>query len=418
VAQLEAEVLTSAAGGVFLGARFSPRFLGDVRTLNCAQSVGFRLPVDHQVWDAARWDHGLPRERRPQLSQCARGPAEACVKILPFPQGSSRSQAPREADFAVQFRTIHGYRRAFVHAGKGPVLLLIHGIGDSSETWRNLIPLLARDHTVIAPDLLGHGSSEKPRADYSVAAYANAMRDLLSVLGVERATVVGHSLGGGVAMQFAYQYPERCERLVLVSSGGVSREVHPMLRLASAPAAELVLPLLRLGSARALGHAAFGALALLQTDIGRDAEDLIRVFDALPDATARRAFVRTLRAVVDVRGQVITMLDRCYLTRGMPTLLVWGDRDAVVPYEHARIAHAAMPGSQLHTFEGAGHFPHHADPTRFLGALYDFLGSTSPASYSAEEWREFLRRGPQQLDDAGLSRRAQETLALEMRSAT
>ena len=153
------------------------------------------------------------------------------MKILPFPR--LRPVAATKSDeYELQYRTVHGYKRAFVMAGKGPVLLLIHGIGDSSETWRELIPLLARDHTVIAPDLLGHGRSDKPRADYSVAGYANAMRDLLSVLGVEHATVVGHSLGGGVAMQFAYQYPDRCERLVLISSGGVSRPsfVNPSFR--------------------------------------------------------------------------------------------------------------------------------------------------------------------------------------------
>src|SRR5262249_45255415 len=155
---------------------------------------------------------------------------------------SAVEAAPR-ADFAIQYRRVHGYRRAFVYAGSGPALLLLHGIGDSSETWRALLPTLARTHTVIAPDLLGHGRSDKPRADYSVAGYANGMRDLLSVLGIDRATVVGHSLGGGVAMQFAYQYPERCERLVLVATGGIAREVNPLLRLAAAPNADLVLPL-------------------------------------------------------------------------------------------------------------------------------------------------------------------------------
>jgi pimeloyl-ACP methyl ester carboxylesterase len=293
----------------------------------------------------------------------------------------------------MQFRRIHGYRRAFVKVGRGPALLLIHGIGDRSDTWRRLIPALARDYTVIAPDLLGHGRSDKPRADYSVAAYANAMRDLLSVVDVERATVIGHSLGGGVAMQFAYQYPERCERLVLVSSGGISRAVNPLLRLASAPNADLALPLLRLQVTRTVGRWVVRALQRLGTDLGRDADDLQRVFDALPDAISARAFVRTLRAVVDWRGQVITMLDRCYLTRGMPTLLVWGTRDAVVPYEHARIAHAAMPGSRLEVFDGAGHFPHHADPARFLAVLLDFLGTTAPASHSVAEWRALLRRG-------------------------
>jgi pimeloyl-ACP methyl ester carboxylesterase len=293
----------------------------------------------------------------------------------------------------MQYRVVHGYRRAFVDVGEGPALLLIHGIGDSSDTWRHVIPELSRNYRVIAPDLLGHGRSDKPRGDYSVAAYANAMRDLLSVLDIERATVVGHSLGGGVAMQFGYQYPERCERLVLVSTGGVSHEVHPVLRLAATPAADLFLPLLRLASARFIGMSAVRMMELLRTDLGRDAEHLLRMFESLPDATARRAFVRTIRAVVDWRGQAITMLDRCYLTRGMPTLLVWGAHDAVIPLHHAQIAHAAMPASRLEVFPDAGHFPHHSDPTRFVAALRDFLTTTSPASYTPDDWRTLLRRG-------------------------
>jgi pimeloyl-ACP methyl ester carboxylesterase len=314
------------------------------------------------------------------------------VKILPFPD--RRRPTPEQGpDAEVQYRVIHGYKRAFLCAGNGPALLLIHGIGDSSETWRRAIPWLAREFTVIAPDLLGHGRSDKPRADYSVAGYANAMRDLLSVLEIERATVVGHSLGGGVAMQFAYQYPERCERLVLVSSGGVSHDVHPLLRLGSAPGAELLLPLLNLRVTRLAGDALFRLLRWLETDVGRDADDFIRVFDALPDGAARRAFVRTLRAVVDTRGQVITMLDRCYLTRGMPTLLIWGERDGVIPFSHARIAHGAMPGSRLEVFRQAGHFPHHADLARFVAVLREFVASTPAASYDAESWRELLRQG-------------------------
>jgi pimeloyl-ACP methyl ester carboxylesterase len=314
------------------------------------------------------------------------------MSILQFPR-QRRVRSPQPADCEVQHRTIHGYRRAFVYTGSGPALLLIHGIGDSSDTWREIIPQLARDYTVVAPDLLGHGRSDKPRADYSVAAYANAMRDLISVLGVERVTVVGHSLGGGVAMQFAYQYPERCQRLVLVSSGGVSRDVHPMLRLAAVPSADVVLPLLGWPLTRIAARAVFTLLESLATDLGRDADDLLRVFEALPDASARTAFVRSLRAVVDRRGQVITMLDRCYLTRAMPTLLVWGTRDAVIPYQHARLAHAAMPGSRLDTFEDAGHFPHHSDPARFERCLRDFLASTDEAAYRPEAWRELLRRG-------------------------
>jgi pimeloyl-ACP methyl ester carboxylesterase len=300
---------------------------------------------------------------------------------------------PMGPELVVHYRRIHGYRRAFVHVGKGPAILLIHGIGDRSDTWKDLIPLLARDYTVIAPDLLGHGRSDKPRADYSVAGYANAMRDLLSVLDIEKATVVGHSLGGGVAMQFAYQYPERCERLVLVATGGIAREVNGWLRLAAAPNADLVLPFLRFRATRLVGHALFRTFRALGTDLGRDAGDLLRMFDALPDQTALGAFVRTLRAVVDWRGQVITMLDRCYLTRGMPTLLIWGAHDAIVPFAHAQLAHAAMPGSRLEVFDEAGHFPHHQDPVRFLALLREFMSQTAPASYSSAQWRALLRRG-------------------------
>jgi len=291
------------------------------------------------------------------------------------------------------YRTIHGYKRAFILAGSGPALLLIHGIGDSADSWLDLIPDLAKDHTVIAPDLLGHGDSDKPRADYSIAAYANAMRDLLAVLDIDRVTVVGHSLGGGVAMQFAYQFPERCERLCLVSTGGVAHEVHPLLRFASAPNADLVLPLLGSPGSRLLGRLTLGALKAINTDMGLDADHLIQVFDALPDAAARRAFARTLRAAVDWRGQAITMLDRCYLTKGMPTLLVWGARDAIIPVSHAHKAHGAMPGSQLEVFPDTGHFPHKDQSARFLALFREFYDTTEPNTHSAKDWRAVLRKG-------------------------
>jgi pimeloyl-ACP methyl ester carboxylesterase len=194
-------------------------------------------------------------------------------------------------------------------------------------------------------------------------------------------------------MQFAYQFPERCERLVLVSTGGISREVHPILRVVSGPLGDVVLPLLRLPAARVGVRAALRVAERMQTDIGCDAPDFVRVFDALPNAEARRAFVRTLRAVVDSRGQVVTMLDRCYLAVGIPTMLVWGARDVVIPFEHARMAHEAMPGSRLETMPDAGHFPHHSDPEHFLAIVREFLATTSPASYDVSTWRALLRQG-------------------------
>lgn len=293
----------------------------------------------------------------------------------------------------IQYTTVHGYRRAFRTAGSGPPLLLIHGIGDNSDTWETVFEELARDYTVIAPDLLGHGRSDRPRADYSIAAFACGMRDLISVLDFDRVTVVGHSLGGGIAMQFAYQFPERCERLALVCTGGVGPKTHPLFHVVATPGVETFLPLLRMPGVKQTGSIGLKLLHWLDTDLGKDAADLMRVFDALPDSPARSAFLRTLRAAVDRRGQVITMLDRCYLAEGMPTLLIWGRRDAIIPVDQAQLVHEAMPGSRLEIFDDAGHFPHHADPERFLAVLRDFMDTTEPANYSASQWRTLLRTG-------------------------
>jgi pimeloyl-ACP methyl ester carboxylesterase len=296
-----------------------------------------------------------------------------------------------EHDTSVQVREVHGHRRAYRMCGTGPALLLLHGIGDSSVGWEPLMAELARDHTVIAPDLLGHGESDKPRADYSVAAYANGMRDLLDVLGVDRVTVVGHSLGGGVAAQFAYQYPERCDRLVLVATGGVGPEVHPLLRLATLPLAEVVVIPMQLPPARLAGRLCIEVLRRSGTDLGRDADELARVVEGLPDGAARGAFTRTLRSAVDWRGQVVTMRDRAYLTVDVPTLVVWGDHDAVIPVSHAELVREALPWARVEIFEGAGHFPHHHDPDRFLAVLDDFLTSTEPAAHDPEIRRARLR---------------------------
>jgi pimeloyl-ACP methyl ester carboxylesterase len=311
--------------------------------------------------------------------------------------GRGRYAAPiddlPEPDLRLRHRTIHGYRRAYRMAGDGPPLLLLHGISDDSSSWLPVMGALAEEHTVIAPDLLGHGQSDKPRADYSVAAFSNGMRDLLDVLDVERVTVVGHSLGGGVAAQLAYQYPERVERLVLVSTGGVGRDVSPVLRMAAAPLAELGMwPLLVPGSVE-LARWTLRLLGALGVDIGRDADEVARVLRGMPDPERRGAFTRTLRAVVDRRGQLVTMLDRSYLAGDMPVLLVWGDRDGIIPIDHAAIAHAAMPASRLSVYEGAGHFPHHADPERFVAEVVDFVATTEPHVHDLAARHALLRRG-------------------------
>jgi pimeloyl-ACP methyl ester carboxylesterase len=294
----------------------------------------------------------------------------------------------------IRFRDIHGYWRAFRMVGSGPPILLIHGIGDRSDTWLKVIPRLASRHTVIAPDLLGHGESAKPRADYAIAAYACGMRDLLGVLDVDRVSVVGHSLGGSIAMQFAYQFPERCERLVLVGSGGIGQEVHPLLRMAAAPGAEFGLSVAASAPVRAAIRLAAPVLRSAGgMSFGPDFGYVLDRYRALRPRSARRAFLRTLRAGVDVRGQVITILDRCYLAAALPTLIVWGRRDRVIPVRHAGVAHAAMPGSRLEIFDRSGHFPHRDAPERFVAVVEDFLGSTAPALHDPVRWRRLLRGG-------------------------
>ncbi len=322
---------------------------------------------------------------------------------------SGVSRRPRRAksfdhrDFRVRTRVIHGYRRAFRLAGSGPAILLIHGIGDSSVTWETVLPELALDYTVLAPDLLGHGESDKPRGDYSVAGFANAMRDLLTVLDIDRVTVMGHSLGGGVAAQFGYEYPERVERLVMVATGGVSRNVSPLLRLAAAPGVDLAMPVLSAPPMRLAGRAVGEVLRYFGAGLGLDVEEIMRVFGALPDAQSRRSIVRTLRSGVDWHGQVITMLDRAYLAQSVPSQIIWGAKDAIIPVSHGYLLHEALPGSRLEVFEEAAHFPHHTDPARFVRVVDEFMRATPPAEFSAERWRTLLRAGRPDIEfaDAG-----------------
>ncbi|HVP30805.1 MAG TPA: alpha/beta fold hydrolase [Myxococcota bacterium] len=287
--------------------------------------------------------------------------------------------------------SLHGHRVHYRFAGSGPLLVLLHGIAGSSATWEEVGWWLQRGHSVLAPDLLGHGQSAKPRGDYSLGAYANLLRDLLASLGHERATVVGHSLGGGVALQFAYQFPDRCERLVLVSSGGLGREVHPLLRSAAIPGAGVVLPLLCGEGTRSTVARATHWLGRLGLRAGPDLEEVWRGFVSLGDADTRRAFLDTARSVLDVRGQRVSATNRLYLAEELPTLLIWGERDPLIPVRHAHAAHESIPGSRLEVFPGAGHFPHRDDPRRFVDLLQEFVATTQPARLDEARLRERMR---------------------------
>jgi pimeloyl-ACP methyl ester carboxylesterase len=290
----------------------------------------------------------------------------------------------------LQRLTLHNHDVSYRRCGEGPAVLLIHGMAGSSSTWREVMPLLARDHDVIAPDLLGHGESAKPLGDYSLGAFASGLRDLLGALEVERVTIVGQSLGGGIAMQLAYQHPELAERLVLVNSGGLGREVSWMLRALALPGAEYLMPIFFPSFVRARGNPISRWLHR-QGIRAPHAGEMWRAYQSLVDTQNRQAFVRTLRAVVDAGGQSVSATDRLYLATVMPTLIVWGDRDGIIPIEHAHQAHAAMPGSRLEIFHGVRHFPHVEQPQRFVEVLGDFIASTEPAPSDLETYRELLR---------------------------
>jgi pimeloyl-ACP methyl ester carboxylesterase len=289
---------------------------------------------------------------------------------------------------------IHGHKRAFTMAGDGPPLLLLHGIGSNRETWRPVLEPLAQHFTVVAPDLLGHGESAKPRADYSLGGFANGMRDLLGVLGMERATVIGHSFGGGVAMQFAYQFPERTDRIVLEASGGLGREVTPLLRVLTLPGSAMVLAALdALPANLAVRTVAAIARRLPEGPLAADTHEVVNVLQGLRGSESRSAFLHVLSHVIDWSGQLVTMRDRAYLAAGMPIMVMWGEGDTVLPVSHATAAVESMPDARLMTFPGVGHFPHAERPEEFTKAVIDFVETTAPSSYDAQQWRSLLRRG-------------------------
>jgi pimeloyl-ACP methyl ester carboxylesterase len=260
-----------------------------------------------------------------------------------------------------------------------PAVLFVHGMAGSSASWRPVLPDVGEHLRWLAPDLPGHGRSDKPRTDYSLGAQAAFLRDLMATFGIERATVVGTSLGGGIAMQFAYQHPEWCERLVLVCAGGLGEEVMPLLRAFALPGADLLLPLALQPVVRTVVEAATGVVGKVGLRPAPATVEVWRSYTSLLDPGTREAFIHTLRSVIDVRGQRVSATDRLYLAEDVPTMLIWGSEDPIIPVAHAHEAHEAIPGSRLEVFEGAGHFPYAEDPRRFARVLLDFVATTEPA---------------------------------------
>lgn len=287
---------------------------------------------------------------------------------------------------------IHGHEVGYRRSGTGEAVLLIHGLAGSSMTWRAVHAKLSMTHDVIAPDLLGHGESAKPMGDYSLGAFASGLRDFLAAIDVPSATVVGHSFGGGVAMQLAYQHPELVDRLVLVGSGGLGREVSWLLRLVSLPGAEHLMPLIFPRLVADAGNDVGRLLGKLGVRAPRLSE-MWRSYASLAGTENRKAFVRTIRGVIEPGGQTVNALDRLYLAAHLPTLIVWGERDDIIPVAHAHAAHDTIPGSELRILEGIGHFPHAEAPELFTDLLTDFLARTHRGEYRPGGLRRLLHVG-------------------------
>jgi pimeloyl-ACP methyl ester carboxylesterase len=285
---------------------------------------------------------------------------------------------------------IHGHDMRYRRAGSGEAVVFIHGLAGNSLTWRAVLPALAETHDVIAPDLLGHGESAKPMGDYSLGAFASGLRDLLAVLDVPSATIVGHSFGGGVAMQLAYQHPELCDRLVLVGSGGLGREVSWLLRMVTLPGFEYLMPLVFPRVVADAGTQVGRLLSRVGLGSARVGE-MWRSYASLAGAADRKAFVRTIRGVIEPGGQTVNALDRLYLAAHIPTLIVWGSRDEIIPVEHAYAAHEAIPGSRLEVLDGAAHFPHAEAPERFIEVLADFLATTQAGPTTPGRLHDLIR---------------------------
>ncbi len=285
---------------------------------------------------------------------------------------------------------LHGRAQAYAEAGEGPVLLLIHGMGGTFENWQEVIEPLAKHHTVIAPDLPGHGVSAPGSGDYSLGALAAGLRDLLVALNHERATLVGHSLGGGIAMQFAYQFPEMVERLVLVSSGGLGPEVSPVLRAAALPGADLFISATA-GIGHRVGSAVGRGLSAVGLRPNADVAEVARGYGSLSDPVRRAAFLGTVRAVIGTGGQRIHAGDRLYLAEAVPVLILWGARDPIIPAHHGEDAHRQLPGSRLEIFDDVGHLPQLEAPLHFVTTLESFLAETKPARVSRRDWHDLLR---------------------------
>jgi pimeloyl-ACP methyl ester carboxylesterase len=279
---------------------------------------------------------------------------------------------------------LDGGRLAYVEAGPadGPVVVLVHGLLSASTTWQPAIaPLGELGVHVIAVDLPGHGGSDLPTGGYYLSDYATVVSEFLAHpdLGLTGpVTLAGHSLGAAIAMQFAQMYPHQLGRLVLVSAGGLGRQIHPILRAATLPG---VSSLLRITvNPRTAGLYARPRLHRALRLGPESVVNLTRMGQSIMSDTGRATFVASARAVITPGGgQLGNMLEHGFVPDDLPTLIVWSANDPIIPVHHAIAAHERLPSSRLDLFAGATHEPHRREPQRFAEAVASFIAETKPA---------------------------------------
>jgi pimeloyl-ACP methyl ester carboxylesterase len=270
---------------------------------------------------------------------------------------------------------VDGNRISYVEAGAtdAPPVLLVHGLLSDSGTWADdFAPLAACGLRPIAIDLLGHGQSDAPRGLYLLDDFALLLDHFMAAIGLSSATLCGHSLGGAIAVHFGYHYPDRVERLVLVSAGGLGREVSPALRMLALPGAETLTsavlgrPTVQRVLRSPFVHRLFRLTPARLVNLRRIGRTLFR-------ADLRAAFFRSLRGVIGPRGQLGSFIEMEYLAAQLPTLVVWSERDVIIPVTHAHRTHEHLPGSTLVVFPGGGHEPHRRNAARFCEAVACFI---------------------------------------------
>ncbi|MGD1151539.1 MAG: alpha/beta fold hydrolase [Syntrophales bacterium] len=264
--------------------------------------------------------------------------------------------------------------RYWAEGDKGSNVVLIHGLGASADIWMHNISALAEGYRVYAPDLVGFGRSDKPEVKYSPSYMAAFINDFMTALNIENACFMGLSLGGGVALQYQLQFSGNVQRLVLVDSAGLGREMPLAMRLATVPVmGELMLSPSRAGMAFVLKQLVYDPVVIT--------DDLIDLYYELNFSQgAAKTVLSVLRACATIRGGRADVLDPVIKNLDnikIPTLIIWGREDRLFPVGHAYFAREKIPDSHLHIFERCGHMPNFERPEEFNSLVLNFLDGHS-----------------------------------------